>query len=240
MKKDNCLINVAPNNEDIKEILDWLKVEKEREGEGFYNNKGIIEDAFSKGNAIVLKIEDKNIGLTIWSRDDVHANIDIFVIKPSYRSKGYGEFFYKAVTNYFLESDLFAVKLFCSPTSSEKFWSKMGLCELPDGIPGQHELTYFDILVETASTSYNSKCDKIELWDVDYHSSNNIEPKWTWYVDVVNGELVNPIVYPCNCNWKIRWTKQGKVIKEAKVKYFSDDNMEFYYSPFLVLDVLEC
>ena len=50
-------IEMAPTLQDIKEILVWLKEERDRDarGHGFYNNKNIIMDSFRLLNAIVFK-----------------------------------------------------------------------------------------------------------------------------------------------------------------------------------------
>ena len=69
---------------DIKEILVWLKNERDRDilGHGFFNNKDIIMDSFRSGNTIVFKYENKSIGLIVWNEsDDILVNVDIFVIQ---------------------------------------------------------------------------------------------------------------------------------------------------------------
>lgn len=50
MEKYNKLIDTKPNEQDINEILKWLKIY----GDGFYNNKSTIEKAFVDGECIVL------------------------------------------------------------------------------------------------------------------------------------------------------------------------------------------
>ena len=75
----------------------------------------------------------------------------------------YGSFFYKAISEYFRNEGFKAVKLFCEPRSSERFWRKMGLRKFPDCGQTEHELTYYWILVDTASITYISNADKIEL-----------------------------------------------------------------------------
>lgn len=234
-------IEMAPTLQDIKEILVWLKEERDRDarGHGFYNNKNIIMDSFRLGNAIVFKHENKSIGLIVWNEsDDILVNIDIFVIHPSYRGKGFGELFYHDVCNYFVEKGFKAVKLFCEPKTSEKFWVKMGLLKLHDCGYTEHELTYYGVLIDVASTIYLDNAEKIELWDVEPYEAMEAEPRWTWYIENAEGKLLYPILHPCNCNWNLRWSRNGEVLKEGKIKYFTNKDFELFKSKFLYIEKL--
>lgn len=234
-------IEMAPTLQDIKEILVWLKEERDRDarGYGFYNNKNIIMDSFRLGNAIIFKHENKSIGLIVWNEsDDILVNIDIFVIHPSYRGKGFGELFYHDVCNYFVEKDFKAVKLFCEPKTSEKFWAKMGLLKLHDCGYTEHELTYYGVLIDVASTIYLDNAEKIELWDVEPYEAMEAEPRWTWYIENDEGKLLYPILHPCNCNWNLRWSRNGEVLKEGKIKYFTNKDFELFKSKFLYIEKL--
>lgn len=234
-------IEMAPTLQDIKEILVWLKEERDRDarGHGFYNNKNIIMDSFRLGNAIVFKHENKSIGLIVWNEsDDILVNIDIFVIHPSYRGKGFGELFYHDVCNYFVEKGFKAVKLFCEPKTSEKFWVKMGLLKLHDCGYTEHELTYYGVLIDVASTIYLDNAEIIELWDVEPYEAMEAEPRWTWYIENDEGKLLYPILHPCNCNWNLRWSRNGEVLKEGKIKYFTNKDFELFKSKFLYIEKL--
>ncbi|MBM7561512.1 GNAT family N-acetyltransferase [Fusibacter tunisiensis] len=239
MKNDEDYIEAAPVEEDIEEILVWLKRECDINGVGFYNNKNIIVDSFHSGNAIVLKHRGENIGLVTWSRNEILVNIDIFVIDSSYRGKGYGNFFFQAISEYFRNKGFKAIKLFCEPKSSERFWIKMGFKKLPYTGRSEHELTYYGVLVNTASITSKCNTDKIELWDVEPYEVEKEGPKWTWYLEKQNEELLYPIIQPCDCNWNLRWSRNGQVIKEDKVKYFTDKDYELYSYPFLYINKLE-
>ena len=162
-------LKVNPGEEDLEEVLVWLKAETLSNGNGFYNNKNIIEDAFLRKEALVLKIGSESIGLAILTRDTVLVDLNIFVIKPTYRDQGFGTVFYNMISTYLDENGYFVIKLFCAPATSEQFWRKIGLTKLPNGVPYAHELTYYDILLDTAFSSNIRGLDKIELWDIDYY-----------------------------------------------------------------------
>ena len=116
-------IEIQPKRRDINEILSWIKEEKETDkfGYGFYNNKSVIIDSFELGKAIVLKCNNKNIGLITWCDNDILIKIDIFVIHPDYRRKGFGEYFYRTVSNYFKSKGFKVVKLFVNLNHLKSF-----------------------------------------------------------------------------------------------------------------------
>lgn len=234
-------IETAPKKSDINEILAWLKKEKDsnKYGEGFYNNKNIIIDSFKIGKTITLKYENENIGLITWSDDDILVNIDIFVIHPDYRRMAFGEYFYRTVSDHFKAKGFKVIKLFCAPKTSENFWKKMGLVKLYNCGCTEHELTYYDVLVEVASTTDISKSDKIELWDVEPYQATEKPPLCTWFIEVCGDKLKFPIIQPCNCNWNLSWSRNNVVIKEEKVKYFTEKDYELFRSNFLYIEELK-
>lgn len=236
MEKDDKLIDIKPNKQDIREILEWLK----SYGDGFYNNKNVIEKAFGDGECIVLKKGKKNIGLVIWTdKDKKQVEIDIFVIHPDYRRQGLGRFYYNEISNYFRIKGFKTVKLFCEPKKSKLFWEKMGFIKLPDCGRTENELTYYTILVDIASKEKVNMIDKVELWNLEPDFIEGEKPKWTWYVKNKDGILEKPIIHPCKCDWYLRWSRNNKVIKDGKVKYFTNKNNELYSYPFMYIDELK-
>lgn len=240
MENDERFIDTEPKKQDIEEILIWLKDEKNHSGASFYNNKNIIERKFENGNSIVFKQGEKNIGLAIWSSvDELRVNIDIFVIHPAYRGQGFGRFYYNEILKLFRSKGVKAIELFCSPSTSEPFWRNMGLIKFPECGQNEHKLTYYMILVDTASIENINMTDKIELWDVEPHEVNGKKPRWTWYIEMKDGVLAYPIIQPCNCNWNLRWSRNSKVLREGKVKYFTNEYSELYCYPFLYINELK-
>lgn len=240
IENDETFIDAEPEKQDIEEILIWLKDEKNHIGTSFYNNKDIIERAFKDGDSIVFKHGKKNIGLSIYSSvDKLRVNIDIFVIHPAYRGQGFGRFYYNQILRLFRSNGVKAIKLFCSPSTSEPFWKNMGFIKFSECGQTEHELTYYMILVDTASIENISMADKIELWDVEPGEADEKKSKWTWYVDMKDGVLEYPIIQPCNCNWNLRWSRNSQVLREGKVKYFTNEDFELYCYPFLYIDELK-
>lgn len=238
MRADNIYLETRPNRNDIDEVMIWLKREYELTGEGFYNNRKIIFDALKSNEVFVLKYREKSIGLVIWSGEEILVNIDIFVIDNNYRQLGYGRIFFDAITNYLYDNDYKVIKLFCEPKSSEIFWKRLGFEKMHNCGYFEHELTYYKTIVRTASTVYIKGLDVVELWDVEPYMAEGLHSKWKWYVDVRNGKLTYPIISPCNYDWKLSWSRNGTVVKEDKVKYFTDEDFELYTDSMLYIKLL--
>lgn len=229
-------IKTSPSQSDLLEIETWLVEEYNRTHEGFYCNWTIILDAFQNKELVVLSFKEKAIGFVVWSNNDFYVEIDIFVVSPKCREKGIGRIFYDAVSQFFKEEGFLVIKLFCEPRESEKFWKKLGLMKFPDRGYTESDLIYYDTLIDTQSASINGDLgNKIELWNVEPYQKDNNTPKWIWYVETKKDELVLPIIHPCNCDWNLRWTIDGEVIRESKVKYFDTDENSVNFVPFLFI-----
>lgn len=234
-----------PKKDDIEEILNWLKSERDyiNYGLGFYNNKNVIIDALNQNRVFTLKINDKNIGLVVWSDiEDEIVDIDIFTVHPNFRNQGVGRELYNSIYRYFEGLNYKVLKLYCEPKESESFWKKMGLEKISDDIRGIHELSYYKILVKTASTKPIINSEKIELWNVDFTEVEGKYPIKTWYVKSNEYHLTKPLIYPCNYDWYLRWTKNGEIIFENELICITDYDDKFYRRPFLIITDLidEC
>ena len=247
LKKENInnlntkrYIVIKPNKNDKDVALKWLREEYEQIGEGFYCNKSIIEEALKREELIILKENDNVVGLAVWSEyEKKQVTIEIFVIQPRYRNQGLGTFFYKEISNYFKNNGNEVIKLFCSPESSKKFWKNNGFIKFPKIERSDERLWYYQTLINIASMEECNEKDKIELWNIEPDESYRKRSKWRWYVNINAGKLELPIIFPCNCNWKMRWSKNGKTIKEGKVKYFTKNEYELYKNPFLYIRSLK-
>jgi GNAT superfamily N-acetyltransferase len=232
-------LKTSPTQFDLKKIEEWLVQEDREFNEGFYCNWTIIKNAFIDKRFVTLDFNESPIGFLVWSIGTIHVEIDILEIKPDYRKKGIGHTFLEKISEYFKLKGFLAIKLFCSPIESERFWKKIGFIRFPELEYSESELTYFKPLIEIQQTSTNRETDnKVELWDVEPYQKSNNPPKWTWNIEIRNDKLILPIIHPCNCNWNLRWVKNGKIIKENKVKYFNSKENSVEFSPFLYIEKL--
>lgn len=207
------------NNEQLAEIKKFLIEEDKLSNEGFYCNWNIIEKSFNENCLFALDLDSKIIGFLTWKNyENRYLAIEIMEINPKYRNKGFGKLFYDKVEKHFRSKNFIAIKLFCSPKSSEMFWKKMGFTKFPDRGYSEPELSYFKPLIQTKVLSEtNCLMNKIELWDLEPYQIKEQPAKWTWNIE----DNKYPILIPCNSNWNLRLTKNGKIVKENKVKYFN-------------------
>lgn len=115
----------------------------------------------------------------------------------------------------------------------------MGFVKFPNRGYSESELTYFKPLIKTQSTSANKDfANKIELWDTEPYQKDSKQPRWIWNVELCGDKLKLPIIQACDCNWNLKWIKNGKIVKEDKVKYFDSKKNRIDFSPFLYIDKL--
>ena len=232
-------IDFSPSKIDLKKIEDWLIQERKIYDDGFYCNWNIIKNSFERNGLISLKLNETPIGFVVWRQYDFFIEIDIMEIHYDYRRKGLGRIFFETISEAYKAKGVLAIELFCEPRVSEHFWRKMGFIQFPIRGYSESDLTFYKPLIEVCETTETpNELNKIELWDVEPYQSKKKTPRWCWDVKTQEGKLVNPIIQACNMNWNIRWTKNGKIEKESKVKYFSEDN-PIDFSPFIYIQKLD-
>lgn len=214
--------NFTPTNQQLQELKTWLKAEEDLSQSGFFCNWDTIEKAFKKSCLIVFIYNNEIVGFLSWSTFSApYVYIDIMEIHPNHRKKGFGKRMFEACEIYFKNKEFLAMILCCEPRESEAFWRKMCFTKFPPTGYTQPDLKYYKPLIEVNELidSYLDIDDKLELWDVEPYEIYNVPPRWTWLVN----KNSPPILQPCNGDWNLRLTKNGVIIKEDKVKYFSDD-----------------
>lgn len=236
--KPELKLNRSPTKSDFEKIEKWLLDEHNSLNEGFYCNWITIEKAYSNKKFVTIDLSGEPVGFIVWKKTERTAEISILEIKPDLRGKGFGKHFYNQFSEYLKLQKIVAITLFCSPRESEKFWKKLGFIKFSETGFSESDLTHYKPLIEVLTFSNSSTEHKIELWDVEPDQAENKLPKWTWYVELSAGRLRKPIIQSCNCNWNLRWSKNGTVIKEGKIKYFSSNENRIEFSPFLYIEKL--
>lgn len=237
--KNKLEINLSPSVKDLKIIENWLIQEDKKYNSGFYCNWNIIEKSFKSDKLISLELNKNVIGFVIYSNGDIYIEIDILEVHHDYRRNGFGKVFFEKIEDVFKKQQVFAIKLFCEPRESEHFWRKMGFIKFPHRGYSESDLTFYKPIIEVkSSTEIPNSLNKLELWDVEPYQATNMSPRWSWDIELENDKLMKPIIQPCNINWNLRWTKNGKIVKEDKVKYFSNSDNPIEFSPFMYVEQL--
>jgi len=233
-------INLAPTIEDLSVIEKWLKKEDKKYKSGFYCNWNIIEKSFKSNRLISLEFNNDVIGFLIYSVGDIYIEIDIMEVSLDYRRNGFGKIFLEKFEDVLKKQNVLAIKLFCEPRESELFWRKMGFIKFPQRGYSESDLTFYKPIIEVKPTTENpNNLNKLELWDVEPYQATNIGPRWCWDIELENGKLSKPIIQPCNINWNLRWTNNGKIVREDKVKYFSNSDNTIEFNPFMYVKQLK-
>lgn len=238
--KNEFEINLTPSVKDLKVIEMWLKEEDKKHKFGFYCNWNIIEKSFKSNKLISFELNKSVIGFLIYSIGDIYIEIDIMEVHHDYRRNGFGKIFFEKIEDVFKKQKILAIKLFCEPRESEHFWRKMGFIKFPDRGYSESDLTFYKPIIEVqSSTEIPNSLNKLELWDVEPYQATITNPYWSWDIELENNKLIKPIIQPCNINWNLRWTKNGKIVKEDKVKYFSNSDNPIEFSPFMYVEQLK-
>ena len=232
-------MNTTPSHLELQKIEKWLRDEKEEVGEGFYCNGSVIEEAFGNGKFITLELNAEPIGFLGWSKKGGFVEIELFEIKPDCRKQGMGNAFWKEASEHFKQMGILGVSLQCSPIYSEGFWQKMGFAKYSIKGEGEFSNRCFKPLVQTMLVTESVKAEhKLELWDVTPNDKIDVTPKWTWSFELSGDKLEFPIILPCSNKWNLRWTQNGKVIKEDAVNHFNPEEKPAYCNDFLIIEEL--
>ncbi|PXY41808.1 hypothetical protein DMB65_04375 [Flavobacterium cheongpyeongense] len=240
MNEQFLIINFTPIENDLKTIEKWLFEEDKKSNSGFYGNFQTIKKSFEENRLVIVKREEKIVGFLVWIKGDLHIEIDILEIHPKHRREGIGEYFVNQISNHFIQKGFKALKLFCSPKESEKFWNSLGFIKFPNCFPSDPDLTYFKPLIEIKEVENKIDSEnRIELWDVEPYEAKDKEPIWIWNFENPEFDLSVPILHPCNYKWKISVIKEGEVIKENQIRYFSSKNNRIEFTSFLFIESLK-
>lgn len=232
-------LKILPDKYDLATIKQWLYEEYLSLNclSGFYCNWDMIETGFEKHRLLVYSLKNKPIGFVLWHEFEECISIDIMAIAQPLRGLGIGKALVEILYIYFRKKNAFALKLFCAPKSSVSFWKgKMKFIQFPNRGYSESEFTFYKLLINTnlSVTKPNSQ-NKLELWDDEPYMINIKKPKWSWNID--DDLRYNPIIHPCNYNWNLRLTRNGEIIKDDKIKYFSNKSIE--KGDFLYINSLE-
>jgi hypothetical protein len=235
-------ISFNPTEEQITEVENWLVEEKKTSDEGFFCNWELIYKSYQKKECAILISNQKVIGFGTWSIFDQTSKLEIIEIHPKFRRKRFGEFIINEIIIELTKQNCFVINADCINEKSEKLLRKLKFEQL-----SSHELwdaeniKMFKVIIPNLKNSEQKletgNC--IELWDDEPHMKERKQPKWIWNLTLKSNTniLVEPIVIPCIGDWNIRWTKDNKLIKENKVKYFMREEIRF--GKFMKLEKLE-
>jgi GNAT superfamily N-acetyltransferase len=221
-----------PSRTNLEQIKDWLIAERSKTGEGFYCNWNFIESSYKQEKLCCIVINTEAVGFAVWDESDLAARLDIVEIRPDLRGKGFGRILVEKCFNHFRNLGLLVVDLECQPPTSEPVWRCLGFRDFPQGLgklssSHNNSINLYRPLIEPLEpNNQRTTIEVLELWDREPWKARDLEPTWTWEILRQKGtqKLVEPIIHPCDKNWRLRWRKGNKVLIDEKVKRFSKDS----------------
>lgn len=225
----NTKISYNPTQKEIEEIITWLLEEKKTKKEGFFDKwkDGNIPGYYKDNKLAVISLDETVVGFIAWSEFQIMATINFAEVKPDCRNKGIGKILLGSLIEKFLQKGIYAITLSAEPVTSvsaETVWKRMGFMEFPDNGPfwkkGKDLYKIISPIYTPDNTSDMKDGEFIELWNEEPYLTKEMQPlcRWKLMFKENKRELVQPIIYPCHYDWRIRWIKKGETIYDEKVK----------------------
>jgi len=109
---------------DLAKIMQWLKIENEDGGEGFYGNRNMICEGHDDGDLYALIEEVTGEPVSFLLNGDVCPYI--VEVRPDRRGRGYGRAMAEFMIEYWRQKDAPVIEIECAPHTSINFWKAMG------------------------------------------------------------------------------------------------------------------
>ncbi len=216
-----------PTRFDLRKIKEQLIQEHAPHKHSFYNNWNLVEDSLKNKNLLITLVNNEIAGFLSYQELGEKISINIVEIFPSFRNKGLGRKFIHFALTLFKEKENKVCSIFCSPENSEGFWSKIGFQLFPTSLNSNRINMYIPLVSTLISSRNNASNEVIELWEGEPYEVKNLEPEWIWNVDLLTDSrnLSEPIIFPVDWNWQIRYSTDGKENYIGKIKRspFKDD-----------------
>lgn len=227
----NFKINFNPTKKHLSQIEIWLIDEKNKNGNGLYNNWNIISEAFSRNELVVLIEKDIDIavGFLVFEINEVIIEIVIMELNSKYRNKGLARRLVEDTFSKFKKKGIIVCELFCSTEQSESFWKRLGFINLPNSLCGNLIRMYKTLIPTLKISEPNEMYERIELWYMDTCSVKEKTPNCTWNISFKekSQELVNPIIYPAHYDWCFSWKTEAETKYIGRVKKYNFEQLLF-------------
>jgi GNAT superfamily N-acetyltransferase len=218
-----------PTRTNLEQIKDWLIAERSETGEGFYCNWNIIESSYRHEELCCIVSNTEAVGFAVWGESELSARLDIVEIRPDLRRRSFGRILVEECFNHFRNLGLLVVDLECQPPTSEPIWRCLGFSDFPQKLNSNYNDSinlYRPLIKSLEPNNQSAAIEVLELWDSEPWEARGSEPTWTWEILRQKGtqKLVEPIIHPCDENWRLRWRNGNEFLIDEKVKRFSEDS----------------
>lgn len=245
---ENIKITFKPKQKHLAEIAEWMIEEKKTPITNNGNWSSIIY-AFENKSLVIATHNNIAVGFYTLSKCDLSVSIGVAEVNPHYRKKGIGKLILEEIIKNYANKEVYALYLFCAPTSSHKIWRKLGFKYFPNNSKndrfqkngnmfdkdyGKDKIEMYKIIkpyLKPRKINSNSKNEIVEIWNNDPHYCENENPTWTWSLkyNKKTKMLEKPIVHFGFYKWRIRWRKGNEIYKDCKYENFDRNNTEFSF-----------
>lgn len=242
---DSYEVTFSPTDKQVGEIEKWLIEERQKTGDGFYCNWNTIKSSYENNELVAISFYNKTVGFATWRiTTEKTAKIETAEAKPPHRKKGIGKELTTQLLHFLRGKGVCVVDLQCSPESSEPIWKRLGFLDFPDPPEnynfnlGENKKLYKILTEHLHTSSFQSSAESIELWNDEPYRTNEKTPTYVWNLEFIHGtrKLSAPIVHPAHYDWRVRWSINGKTIKDCKTKRFVT---EIQYGTFVIIEELK-
>jgi GNAT superfamily N-acetyltransferase len=154
----------AATQQDLEEVLAWLKEEDRNEGTGFWCNRNVIQDAFMDGELQVAVLDGHPMALLAYGL----TRNGILETEPRFRGRGLARQLVERAIRAEQDRDERCILEFqCAPETSVPFWKHLGFA-----IFEQHGQTYGRMILERALRVPNGEVVSVLVehhWDPAQH-----------------------------------------------------------------------
>lgn len=198
-----------PTKKHLLDIDKWII--EDNQNNGTYHDSEYINSAFNNDEIHVLTKGDIAIGFIVFSKSNLVINIRLAGIRYKYRGRKYGSILVNEVLNHFKAEGVLVSELYCSPISTECFWSKLGFLNFPKEFKSTRVRMYKPLVKTTKILTSRKNGDIIKLTN----SYSKVITTWSWELKFKKSSkvLINPIIHPSLGDWEIHW---GNNIDKAK------------------------
>lgn len=106
---------------DLAAVLNWLEREYAEDGDGFWCNRRIIENALERDELWVIRRGDEPVAVQVGDYAP-----DIVSVRKDCRGKGLGDALFAASLRRAMDDNVNVLTIECSPRSSWSFWQRHG------------------------------------------------------------------------------------------------------------------
>lgn len=127
------MIDIEPATSDhLPELLAWLKAEEGESGGGFYCNRNVIVNCFSRGEGLCAIVEERIVGFAVFQMFADGGAVHIVEVKPTARGQGFGSTLILAAVDALRKSGAKYVDAECTSQEGEALCRRHGFVDYLD------------------------------------------------------------------------------------------------------------